>query len=185
MESFIKITEHQQQRERAFATRKPCPTCGKDQVQILFHYEGPPYHWKCRLCGAEWTTPEESRMAETTHAAVMPPLPSVTGNKNDAGKVRMDLLIGEALVGTAEVLTAGAAKYGARNFERGIAFSRVFAALQRHLWAWHQGEENDPEDGLSHLDHAACNIMFLQTYVKRGMAKFDDRPVTDLCEEDG
>jgi len=124
---------------------------------------------------------------EDVVGAVMPDLRHghVEGTKDDAGKVRMDLLSGEAITGTAEVLTAGAAKYGERNWECGIAFSRVFAALQRHLWAWHQGEEIDPEDGLSHLDHAACNVMFLQTYMKRDMVEFDDRPVADMCKADG
>lgn len=100
----------------------------------------------------------------------------MSGTKHDAGKARLDLLAFDALTGTADVLTFGAAKYAARNWEQGIAYGRVFAALLRHLWAWWRGEEADPESGLPHLDHAACCLMFLQAYSKRGLSAFDDRP---------
>jgi hypothetical protein len=104
-------------------------------------------------------------------------LPSTVeeGMKDDSGKARYDLLAPEALSGLVDVLTFGARKYADRNWERGIAFSRVFGAVMRHLWAWWRGEDNDPETGLSHLDHAACCIHFLSTYTKRGMSRFDDR----------
>jgi len=57
---------------------------------------------------------------------------------------------------------------GDRNWEKGIDPGRVFAAAQRHLWAYWSGEDTDEESGLSHLDHAACNIAFLQTYRENG-----------------
>lgn len=99
-----------------------------------------------------------------------------TGRKDDGEKLRLDLLAPEAILGIAGVLTFGASKYGDRNWERGIAYGRVFAALLRHLWAWWRGENADPESGLSHLDHAAACVMFLQAYTKRDMQQFDDRP---------
>jgi len=107
------------------------------------------------------------------------------GIKYDKGKPRMDLLAGEALRGTAQVLAFGAEKYEPRGWEKGIEYSRVFAALQRHLWAWQQGENLDPETGIHHLHHAACNIMFLQTYVERGMHELDDRPHDKSEAQDG
>jgi hypothetical protein len=30
--------------------------------------------------------------------------------------------------------------------------------------AWYSGEDFDPESGLSHLAHAACNLMMLQEF---------------------
>jgi hypothetical protein len=33
--------------------------------------------------------------------------------------------------------------------------------MQRHLWAWKEGEQNDPESGKNHLAHALCCLMFL------------------------
>ena len=54
-------------------------------------------------------------------------------------------------------------------------WSRVFAALQRHMWAWWGGEDKDPETGMSHLYHAATNLAFLIAYHKRSVGN-DDRP---------
>jgi hypothetical protein len=73
----------------------------------------------------------------------------------------------------ARVLTFGAKKYAAHNWRKGIVYSRLFDALQRHLWAWWSGEEIDPESGESHLDHAACCLMFLRELSLR--PELDDR----------
>lgn len=100
-----------------------------------------------------------------------------TGEKKDEGKPRWELLAYDAIEGIVRVLTFGAVKYEARNWERGILYGRVFGAILRHLWKWWMGENNDPETGLSHLDHAGCELMFLSAYEKRGMTEFDDRPV--------
>jgi hypothetical protein len=72
-------------------------------------------------------------------------------------------------------LPFGANKYGDRNWERGMNWSRPFAALMRHMWAWWRGEDRDPETGLSHLAHAGCCILFLLTYQGHATGK-DDRP---------
>lgn len=98
----------------------------------------------------------------------------VEGVKFDDDKPRYDLIPPEALEGLAKVLTFGAKKYAPRNWEKGLTWGRVFAALMRHLWAWWRGEDKDSETGLSHLDHAACCIAFLQTYEVRHTGT-DDR----------
>jgi len=100
------------------------------------------------------------------------------GQKLDGNKIRTELLPIEAMLGTAEVLTFGAEKYAPRNWEKGIAYSRVYGALLRHMMAWWAGEDKDPETGLSHLHHAGCCISFLQTYITREMNEYDDRPLT-------
>lgn len=103
---------------------------------------------------------------------------SSVGVKFDHGKTRYDLFTQEALDQIGQVLTYGATKYAARNWEKGIPYGRVFAAIMRHMWAWWGGEKNDPDTGLNHLAHAGCNIVFLLTYEKRGMAEqWDDRKV--------
>ena len=98
------------------------------------------------------------------------------GVKHDLGKLPWHLLPSEATEGLLKVLSFGAKKYTERNWEKGIVYSRVFGATMRHMWSWWRGEDLDPETGLSHLDHAACNIAFLQTFSKREMKHFDDRP---------
>ena len=95
-------------------------------------------------------------------------------NKFDAGKPAYDLIAPEFLDGLASGLTYGAAKYAARNWEKGMSWGRCFGALMRHLWAWWRGEEIDGESGLPHLDHAACCLMFLRAYSAR-RAGMDDR----------
>lgn len=98
------------------------------------------------------------------------------GRKDDSGKIRMDLLPPELLTAVATVLTFGAQKYSARNWEQGMSWGRVFGALMRHLWSWWNPFEpdTDPETGYSHLWHAGCCIAFLITYEQRKIGK-DDR----------
>ncbi|MFK7942085.1 MAG: dATP/dGTP diphosphohydrolase domain-containing protein [Paracoccaceae bacterium] len=87
------------------------------------------------------------------------------GVKNDSDKEHpMGLIHPVLLTETAAVLRYGAAKYEAHNHYKGMAWSRPFGALMRHMWAWWGGEDHDPETGLSHLAHAACNLMFLMEY---------------------
>lgn len=97
------------------------------------------------------------------------------GRKDDGGKSPYHLLPPEFLESTTAVLAFGAAKYQERNWEKGMAWSRCFSALMRHMWAWWRGEKADPETGLSHLAHASCCIAFLLTYEQRS-AGTDDRP---------
>jgi hypothetical protein len=79
--------------------------------------------------------------------------------------------------GLAAVLAFGAQKYSARGWEVGIPYSRVYAAFIRHtVFGYLAGEMNDPETGLPHLDHAACNVHFLIAFEARGRTDLDDRP---------
>lgn len=55
-------------------------------------------------------------------------------------------------------LLDGMLKYGRSNFRAvGVRASIYFDAANRHLNAWFEGEEADPDSGLPHLAHAlAC-----------------------------
>lgn len=97
------------------------------------------------------------------------------GVKFDVGKARYDLLPPEGAEAVASILEFGARKYAARNWEQGMDWSRPFSAAMRHLWKWWRGEGLDPDSGMSHLHHAACNIFFLIAYEARSKGK-DDRP---------
>lgn len=89
-----------------------------------------------------------------------------TGLKFDQDKPRMDLLDAAALEGLAQVLTFGANKYAAHNWRNGLAYSRLIAAMLRHLFAIQRGERVDPESGLPHIDHVGCCWMFLSNQMK-------------------
>jgi hypothetical protein len=98
------------------------------------------------------------------------------GIKHDSEKVRLDLIPTSLLNGVGEVLTFGANKYGDRNWEEGLAWSRVYGALLRHVTAWWDGETLDPESGLHHLKHAACNLAFLIEFLKTHKGGDDRKP---------
>ena len=86
------------------------------------------------------------------------------GVKMDSGKLRFDLIPPWALEMLAAVFTTGAMKYLDRNWEKGMRWGRIFAALNRHLWAFWRGETVDPEDGISHMIHAAWCCIVLYEY---------------------
>lgn len=101
-------------------------------------------------------------------------LKNIEGRKDDQGKLRLELIPPELIEGVGSILTFGATRYGDRNWEQGMAWSRVYGALQRHLLAWQKGEPADPDTGKSHLWHAACCVAFLMAYEARGIGT-DDR----------
>lgn len=96
------------------------------------------------------------------------------GIKHDAGKAPMSLLSHEALHQTAMVLEFGRQKYAAHNWRNGFEWSRPLSAALRHLTAFVDGEDKDPESGLSHLAHAMCCVMFVLEFEKTH-PELDDR----------
>lgn len=84
------------------------------------------------------------------------------GRKFDGGKLQYGLLPPLALKATVEILTFGAEKYEPNNWINvPDSKRRYFDAAMRHMWAWKEGEQNDPESGKNHLAHALCCLMFL------------------------
>ena len=100
------------------------------------------------------------------------------GLKYDAGKDPMELLDFGALRGVSRVLGFGARKYAAHNWRGGLQYSRLLGATLRHLAAYSQGEDLDPETGLPHIDHALCELMFLSAFIHEGRTELDDRYIT-------
>lgn len=105
------------------------------------------------------------------------------GLKNDAGKLPYELVPTDAEREVVRVLAFGAKKYAPRGWEVGMGYSRLYGALRRHLTAWFEGEDTDPESGLPHLAHAACGTLFLLAYQLRGVGQ-DDRPGERLEAEE-
>ena len=102
-----------------------------------------------------------------------------TGVKFDDGKLPIALIPPELIIGVGNILNFGAKKYSERNWEKGMKYSRVYSALQRHLIKWWDPyqSDTDEETGESHLAHAACCLAFLLSYEARGeYGEFDDRP---------
>lgn len=147
-----------------------CRACKSQNCEDLDPVEG-----FCIMC---YTAP--SRVVARATAGV-PKTESGTvvvdggGLRYNNEKLRYDLLPTDATAELVKVLTYGAKKYAARNWERGQTWSIPYASCMRHLQAWHSGEDTDPESGLLHLAHAVCNLFFLLAFQLRGMISLDDR----------
>ena len=105
------------------------------------------------------------------------------GCKDDSGKLRYDLVSEVGLRRVTEVYTFGAKKYADHNWRKGIAWSRIFAAIMRHLWAFWRGEDLDPESGLPHLAHAAWGCLTLLEY-RETRRELDDRYRANPADSD-
>jgi hypothetical protein len=96
--------------------------------------------------------------------------------KFDTEKPRVELLPKDVLLEVATILTFGAKKYSDWNWTLGFHWSRLYGAAERHMFAFEQGENLDPESGRPHLAHALCCLMFLLSHQLHDMGT-DDRHV--------
>jgi len=96
------------------------------------------------------------------------------GLRFDESKPRPDLIPGQVQLGVGRVLEFGARKYAEHNWEMGMPWSKVIASLERHIAKLKAGEDIDDESDLPHVDHIACNAVFLAQYY-RSHSEQDDR----------
>lgn len=103
--------------------------------------------------------------------------------KFDEEKPRMDLVPAGAQSEIAKVFTFGAKKYADHNWRKGFKWSRLIASLERHIAAFKEGEDNDPESGMPHMAHAGCCVMML---LEHQLKKYgtDDRYTATLPHSD-
>lgn len=83
-------------------------------------------------------------------------------------------------------LLEGALKYGRSNYRvAGVRASVYFDACQsRHLSAWWEGQDIDPDSGLHHIDKAIASLVVLRDGILTGNWVDDRPPVTcDMDEE--
>ena len=107
--------------------------------------------------------------------------------KEQAGRQKcpMHLLSPSAMRETANALGHGAAKYQPRNYRgAGINATTYVGALLRHIVAWNDGEDLDPESGLSHIAHASACCDILLDCMATGMMN-DDRSKLTPCSPGG
>jgi hypothetical protein len=171
---------------RAADSGEPCPVCADAKIDMcncsiaeigraLLAKDAAPSTQSAPGASIEVTieAPPETQRSQRE--------PAVGGLKKDAGKLPIELLPTRPIEAVARVLDFGAKKYAPNNWRKGLAFSRVYAAVIRHMWAWWRGEDNDRETGLPHLAHAACELFFLLDYTLRpaGPGLLDDRSSND------
>ena len=87
------------------------------------------------------------------------------GKRFNEGKLRWSLVDLSTFEDLVKVLMNGATKYGDFNWQKGLPITEVYESLIRHLVSFMNGENNDKESGLSHLDHALCNLYFMKWYM--------------------
>lgn len=77
-------------------------------------------------------------------------------------------------------LMEGALKYGRHNYrETGVRASVYFDATLRHLGSWWEGEDLDPDSGLSHVTKAIASLTVLRDSMMQDNWT-DDRPPKTL-----
>ena len=108
--------------------------------------------------------------------------------KGHAGSLKtpLGLIPPTAMEQTAWVHKLGSDKYGPWNWRKtGVCASTYVNAILRHLNAWRDGEDLDPESGFSHLAHIACSANILMDAAKVGKLQDDrnKRPTNDETEK--
>lgn len=123
----------------------------------------------CNQCGMSWL--------ENDFGDVISPIKNedpkgVEGEK----KTPLQLLPPVFMAATAWVLKLGAKKYGPWNWRHNKVECQTYVgAIRRHLDAWQEGEDVDPESGQSHLAHIAASVAILLDAEANGTLA-DNRP---------
>lgn len=118
-----------------------------------------------------------ARQAFAARPGTLPP-PHPDDPKQGAGekKIPFHTLPFAVLAEDAVAHGEGALKYGRHNWRDGeVLASTYFAAALRHLFAWVEGEDIDPDSGLSHLIKARASLGVLRDAQIQGTV-IDDRP---------
>ena len=100
-----------------------------------------------------------------------------------AGKPPLHLIPPAAEILEAVVMGLGARKYGEYNWRTSKVRATVYiAAAKRHLAQWLDGQDDDPESGVSHLAHARACLGVLLDAIATGNV-IDDRPTAGPAAE--
>ena len=100
-------------------------------------------------------------------------------NPKDAigiSKAPMSTVSAAVLMEVGVAMLEGASKYGRHNYRAaGVRASVYYDALMRHAMTWWEGEDLDPDSGMSHITKAIATLVVLRDAMLQD--KFtDDRP---------
>lgn len=118
-------------------------------------------------------------LSDDHEALTFHPLDQKASNPKDAVGVRKAPLSVVPMGVVAEIgvgMLEGASKYGRHNYRGvGVRASVYFDATMRHLISWWEGEDLDPDSGMSHIAKALCSLAVLRDAQMQEMCE-DDRP---------
>lgn len=91
-------------------------------------------------------------------------------------KAPMSTVPANVLAEIGVAMLEGASKYGRHNYRAvGVRGSVYYDGTMRHLMDWWEGEDIDPDSGMSHITKAITSLVVLRDAMIQG--KFtDDRP---------
>lgn len=124
-------------------------------------------------------TPRAGETAEQTAARSIPRAVTKPTNPKDAfgiKKASLSCVSSPVLMELGIAMQEGACKYGRHNYRViGVRGSVYYDATMRHLMSWWEGEDIDPDSGLSHVTKAIASLVVLRDSMIQ--QKFnDDRP---------
>jgi hypothetical protein len=120
---------------------------------------------KSLLVPAQDLQPTESRIKESNPKDAI-------GSKKPPHSTVSQAVMAEVGVGMLE----GSIKYGRHNYrEIGVRAEVYYDATRRHIDAWWEGEDIDPDSGLSHITKAICSLCVLRDAMIQSKL-YDDRP---------
>jgi len=144
-------------RERAYAFDHKIPVFYECDDDFPFLMQG-------RLCPQEVTS-GEVRVTDPT-----------TGGQKGSKLARYDLIPAGPLHLLAEHYGRGSQKYADHNWAKGYKWSLTFAACQRHLWQFWNGEDIDDETKSQHVIAAMWHCCTMSYFLTNGVGT-DDRMV--------
>ena len=107
------------------------------------------------------------------------PVTKDTNPKDAVGiaKVPMSTVPAPVIAEIGLAMLEGARKYGRHNYrEAGVRMSVYYDATMRHMMAWWEGEDIDPDSGLNHITKAIATLVVLRDAMMRANMAEDDRP---------
>jgi hypothetical protein len=134
---------------------------------------------KCKQCKVVSIPSDMSFCSIECEAASAQEIAKTSKNKGlkyDGNKPDLSLIPKAALDSCAKAFMFGASKYERDNFREGMEWTRLTASCMRHVTAFQEGENLDPESGVHHLGHALACLSMLMYYVET-QSGTDNRPV--------
>lgn len=84
-------------------------------------------------------------------------------------KPQLHLIPGAANDAMARALEQGAKRYGTRNWVQGqVSVCTYISAMKRHIDAYMDGEDLDPDSGVHHLGHVMANCAIVLDAERHG-----------------